>query len=903
MDAGLATIDQRRAPASSRAYMRNQLLQSDIGNIDITKEKPINQKIMNGSEWGHPPTMMEPVMGPQGGVPSNFYGGPARTPVPYRYQGQAPGRDERLKMAEAGSSRKSSMNSSQNTFSNFFKGKYRKMGRGERYEGDALNEEDDNFDLSGHGSSILTFNDISSMRNNGGHAYGYGGHMDDTSPIIPTLVTQEHNSMNNTEYRKHVMAQRKMAFNNIAKQQQQQSDGPAGPRTMSLQNYHQRPVMRPGPMGPSKMGPPNSSRMNSLMNGPNPMMGRQGYPPMVPGPTNDPRAMSLGGKRPVMPFGVYTAPNGPVRSPVGPEQLAPDGPRTMSLQNQRAPQDFSGAWNRQKDSEVRGYHQFRPAAPSSTQSLQHNGATTPGSSASYNSMHSENLGPSRQESHTPPTAEESNNAPELPRSPTKTHLSALATGELEDNQTIDSGNDVSNATEEGYSHDDSTDYMVKLNVLTLSGSAKQDMELRNKERDQTEQKDYHHSTTQNIQTESYDSEIPKNSSHDLGLKTELNETGYGSDINLNPSKALTSTVEDDSSIISTNYIDTNRISVQTNGHNTAYKKPYQSSNGSVVNKSESVPKRLPRNSSPSKNERHESVTLAKAEPEMKRSGSTFFGAKKLLMKLKSSKGTDRSSSVSSAQSSRRSFSSTFEPENDTFRGKTPTVTTNNERRKSYNSLYSNTSSGIPGTFDFHNNSLNGIKEELYDTSDNHSLQIRKSMIIGESTQIQDSTNGTIAEQTLKTTAYVPSFASSNDPKQPLLVSSEQIDLLTKNHALMQELQLLSIELAESIARETRLEKNLQEKLPEDFESTQALSLVDFETELRKKSSTIVKLIQELNEERLKRFIAEEQNLLHEHGNKPSQAELVRKIDGLKQELATKDILIEQLRTQINKHIE
>lgn len=113
---------------------------------------------------------------------------------------------------------------------------------------------------------------------------------------------------------------------------------------------------------------------------------------------------------------------------------------------------------------------------------------------------------------------------------------------------------------------------------------------------------------------------------------------------------------------------------------------------------------------------------------------------------------------------------------------------------------------------------------------------------------------------------------------------------------MHELEMVSKELAESIARETNLEQQLLSNAGTSKQS-ESLSLADFEVELRKKSAKIVQLIRELNEERLKRYIAEEQVLLHESGVKPSSIDLVYKIDQLNKQLISKDDEIAQLKLQ------
>ncbi|SSD58998.1 uncharacterized protein SCODWIG_00759 [Saccharomycodes ludwigii] len=148
-----------------------------------------------------------------------------------------------------------------------------------------------------------------------------------------------------------------------------------------------------------------------------------------------------------------------------------------------------------------------------------------------------------------------------------------------------------------------------------------------------------------------------------------------------------------------------------------------------------------------------------------------------------------------------------------------------------------------------------------------------------------------------------------------VISPEQLSVLGENRKLMNELTMVSTELAESIARETALEKILNEKEYQNNDThgevfsnrdTNSIEddnrglndMINIQSELRKKSSKIVTLIQELNAERLKRFIAEEQVLLYEKGCKPSNLELSYDINSLQKQLQEKNHEIECLRAQI-----
>lgn len=159
------------------------------------------------------------------------------------------------------------------------------------------------------------------------------------------------------------------------------------------------------------------------------------------------------------------------------------------------------------------------------------------------------------------------------------------------------------------------------------------------------------------------------------------------------------------------------------------------------------------------------------------------------------------------------------------------------------------------------------------------------------------------------TLYSPYKDITNTAPKHILISKEQLGLLDENKRLMNELTLLSSELAESIKRETLLDERIN-MMKDDNESksrnnrfstvsTSSISYTDFEKELRRKSSKVVELIQALNEERMKRFIAEEQVLLKENNAKPSSLDLIKKITELETKLQEKEGAINDLKWTLN----
>lgn len=131
--------------------------------------------------------------------------------------------------------------------------------------------------------------------------------------------------------------------------------------------------------------------------------------------------------------------------------------------------------------------------------------------------------------------------------------------------------------------------------------------------------------------------------------------------------------------------------------------------------------------------------------------------------------------------------------------------------------------------------------------------------------------------------------------------------------LMKEIFILSEELTESIVRETDLERRLLSSRGVSSVgsspakksasgqlnlATTSMGLLDVQLELRKKSKNIVQLIKDLNEERMKRFIAEQEVLNVKNGCKPDYLELSYKYKKMESELAEKNETINSLREKL-----
>ncbi|CAR25826.1 ZYRO0A08998p [Zygosaccharomyces rouxii] len=152
--------------------------------------------------------------------------------------------------------------------------------------------------------------------------------------------------------------------------------------------------------------------------------------------------------------------------------------------------------------------------------------------------------------------------------------------------------------------------------------------------------------------------------------------------------------------------------------------------------------------------------------------------------------------------------------------------------------------------------------------------------------------------------YEPMFAHGSElipPKirfKTIIVSSDQLNILKENKSLMSEISIISAELADSIKRECILEEKLQTISTNRDGNDKPLSgesLLDYEAQLRTKSEKIVDLLKQLNEQRLRRLIAEEQIFLSENGAKPTSTDLVHKITDLESQLTAKDYEISRLR--------
>lgn len=787
---------------NSKAQMRNQLLQSDIGNIDLSHEVPNGQP----PQQQYQQTFNRPVQ-PQ------YYAN--------RYPQEEPER------------RAYSLN--QKSISGFFRNRGGKLPhRKGKY--DSSKDEEEEVIVDGD-MSTMTFNDIRTSQNRGGERYGHGS---DTAPIIPTLVTQSHNNMNNVEYRKHMTAQRKYAMNAMARQQKPDA------RAMSLQGYGNPYRMHPQYQASNAQDPYGNSRANSLVHPP-PQFQRGGFPPYGTsgGPAGGP-------------------PNGlPNRGPM------PNGPRAMSLMtpysrppNMRPQNEFH-----QPSQQMHRQQGLSSESLRSEQPYRQPPENLPGlrEQPYRQDPSSEHLpGPAEQFRQHGPSSENLAGRTEQPfrQGPTSENLSGRSEPQ---GQSLDF-----KAHRPGPS--------AQLNVLQLS--APQQNDLKEKERSLAERE------KELKKKERLIKEQETQIKHDLEqkhkqIKPQLLHANV-EDVNLDPSPTLQNGLKS----LTVNDRDVPGDEV----HNRV-------SMGTFVSAFSASPEKR-RNLNPS--------GMYQLE---KHDNSAFVTAQEFPQGTEN-KSPEKSEDVEEGNSTLTNINvseanGTSDATSDQRRKRSSLIRAKDFLRKlSSHSLKDNDAQLPPSRA-----SVASIpsSEALQGTAAKRELSgqvVRKNKAedeLARSTEPNNDPDSFIFDNTVGK-PYVPSFATNEevaetDKFKTITISGEQLNILTENKELMSELTLVSMELAESIKRETILEEQIRTS-SDPSQAEAQLSLADFEIELRKKSSKIVELIQQLNNERLKRFIAEEQVLLFENEVKPSSLELVNKISELQSLLETKDNEISKLKDQL-----
>ncbi|SCV05214.1 LANO_0H02564g1_1 [Lachancea nothofagi CBS 11611] len=984
MDAGTAAFSKKE---NSRAQVRSQLLNNDIGNINVAHERPTG---------ANSPSQPFP-----GNFPSNF---PSNNATYYQQQpatGQPSFQQERASYVAypARDPRASSLTSQSTTskrslqshgISNLFK---LRSGRSKHIE----NDDDEETLMTDADNSILTFNDISSMRNNGGHKYGMGGGMDDTSPIIPTLITRGHDNMNNIEYRKHLAAQKKMTVNSLVNQKRANELGPSGdPRAMSLQYSHSPYVaQQQHPMMNGNQIPPYG-RANSMMSGPPPQL-RQWNPKMNgphPPPGNGPRAMSLTSgarRRPMMPPpGGYRPQSGAIppagQGPPGATNFyGPTGPTGPAGSASRTSfQGPTGAYGPARSS-VQGpsfsrgspYVQAYPGHQNSTvagpqympQHVQRPNSPLQSHDETNDNEHTKSASHLMKESETPLSSSSAMSINSLTsyRAPSQTPESQSA----EDSGNIITMNEGQSESKQHLQKEGTTN-LGKLNIIKLSDPKQK--ELRDKELQVTQKE----KETQTKEPEAQYQEASKsdhlNALH--SVSKEFSPKFHSSNSRLNNEQkdendATTGQRRSQVQSMATfeSLISNDSPVKRKNNQSTLYKLENSTDGNEYFTASELVDDVAGRSDNVSEvtithkaahvstKETSTSEKQSATPPELERKDSGLGKARNFLRKLSSKNNKIDKSSTQTGQSSAGQSSasqsvkknpssdsiSVIERTNGSEGKQFGTMKSENIKRKSFHSLFSNSSGGtnagervksysslanineknvdekplvnqgpiftVDGEESFNEDTLNDSDFDLpgASTSKEPALQQSHPMKAGgdpaQTVYRQDEGDEFNFDNTI-TKPYKPLYASQDELEPELdsqvpqkfktiSISNTQMSLLSEQNTLMSEIDLLSKELAESIGREARLEQHANGENRNNQDS-QLLSIVDFEIELRKKSSKIVELIQQLNDERLRRYIAEEQIMLQENGVKPSVVDLVHKIHVLHQELANKEEQISSL---------
>ncbi|QID87262.1 hypothetical protein GRS66_009933 [Saccharomyces pastorianus] len=963
MDAGISAMAPRNGQPSARAQLRNNLLNSDIGNIDIREETPISGQEKNSSNISNQSFPMPQQQQQQHQIPQQYYrnnSNEAPMPVPVQYPQmptQMHPQQQQQQQYDFGysdpstngipviqhnfpkptpSNNRNSTNTrkssslTQSSFSNFFKhkhqfGKSKKKTKGGAGDGD----DDDDVIMEDSTSADLTFNDIQTFGHKGGDKYGYGG---DSTPIIPTLVTKDRGNMTNTEYRKYLTNQRKIAMNAMAKQTQNVGADSLPPRAMSLQSFpNGNPMVQaptPHPLfQPNNTMNPNNSRSNSLMSGPPRQFQQQQQQQRGP-------PLNQYNNRP----GQFQNPSQPVMRP---GQQPPQQPRAMSLTNspRYSPQNARPFVPQQQIPQRQ--QQLQQQIPQRQQQQQQQQM-----SQNYRAMslQAQNLpqGPNRgnlidgdrraipaNQSIGPSSISSRNNSaysiPNVKNKPptASSSFSTTSTSSFVDGTAVpDLATQKSSPLRKQINNNLAIENKGKLNVLQLS--APQQDELKEKERELAEMENslrerellIAQKERAKIETETKESKETLREEDDLNLRpTSALETGLR-DLSLEGENA----VANRSSLVtfSSTFSDSPSKQKIFNARTGMYKLENSTDINEYVTAQEFPP--------PGQNDANTDNVEAKTMDES-RSGYNDSNRTYLLQSIPERDpkrnipvGTIKQGQASSHDKRLSNVNISMNQENinnDTF------LYRKNDR-DGHLSAVSYMSGSSRRSYISNTQPLNidptPEPDNFMPNMDGSPLKRSIAPIAkindndddddGDANDAQEdfSFDNTLAK------SYEPSYAKreiastalngreSGSQSKMITISGEQLNLITENKELMSELTLVSTELAESIKRETELEEKIRlyetNNSTPNFDDTSCVSFSDFEKELRKKSSKIVQLIQQLNDERLKRFIAEEQLLLQENGIKPSSIELVAKIENLNKLIDEKDSEIEMLKSHL-----
>lgn len=1041
---------------------RNNLLSDDIGNIDISQETPIEGPPLpnNNPQQFAPPPQQQQQMRPystQGFQKLNNNNMNQQYPpqqqqyhmnpnmqMNQQYQNQnsyVQRQQQRQRANTQQKQEKKAYSLNQKSFTNFFKAKNHGFGVGNKSKrnngggGGGDDDEDGEVLIDDPDSSTITFNDIQKYGFKNGDKLNVS---EDTTPLVPTLVTKQSNNMTNTEYRKYLNTQRKNALTSINNQNiNPNSAGPGSnngnvmmeqrqpPRAMSLQSgfkgsnpyLMQQQQMGRQPNGmpyggmnvsnPSMSAPPSNnnnngirpnvggSRANSLMTGKPPM----GYAQQMMPPQNNmnqPRTMSLTtnpNQQNMRPG--FTNPqqqvinnqpqqamnNGPYQNNVNQQQQQQMNPqyRTMSLQqrpninmqqsmnnfrNQMPPPqqgsmpnddqfDFQGqnlqperalsddqidfqGQNRQPErvlsngqSDIQRPPQTQNPVqdpsfnysqqPSSNNPYWENENDEPSSNV-YNQQHqqyrSEAISPPQLQSHNSSNTA-STKASELISSNSQPSPATSTTDapsyEVKNHQTSPLRNQSPNKQVE---QNPPINYQKpKLNIIQLSKPKQDELEqekIMNDIKQNLNSAPVHHESEHERNVNDTEEEtIPTKSASVQGgimedIKKETNPfttkatpevaPSHIEEPYLRPSSllqdGLSSLSLKEKSVRDSTMTQVSSFSVSP----VKYPNPNDQEIYKLANNTDSkafvTAEEFPSLDYKENVEKGPSYIDNGTRRELRNdSAVSVVRASKRISIYKS---PTKSSSTASLASSKVQAKNEEDFNHTPNSPSTLTASRTTSRIDTGDKVSLNEShiSAVDDTFEYRNTSPKpkSVESEIQSQTKNQKEE-------GE-------------EFIFDNTLYSPYKDITDTAPKHILISKEQLGLLDENKRLMNELTLLSSELAESIKRETLLDERIN-IMKEDNESnsmnnrfstvsTSSISYTDFEKELRRKSSKVVELIQALNEERMKRFIAEEQVLLNENNAKPSSLDLIKKITELETKLNEKESAINDLKWTLNK---
>jgi len=319
----------------NNAALRNQLLSTDIGNIDVRDEPTINQSQQQQQPFQqdfqyqpqqpyHPPASngFHPSQRfPPHPQQSQYFLQPIPPSMPYAPSSPSSGPRSRRSSIQ---SNNSSFNMS--SMGNFIKNKSKSKFSG---GGDDDDDEDGKDVMIDDNGATMSFDDLTTLKDRG----RYGGQSSfDSTPIIPTLASPasrppmggpKGTSVSNVQYRKQMTAYKKHVMATAGKLND--------PRSMSFQGGDRNPYLDAG-------GGKDPRAMSLQGGGRNPYLGDPRAMSLQGGnPMYDPRAMSLQGGNP------YQGGPAPIQGPrtnsmtSGPNPyMNPNQSRSNSLMNQQS---------------------------------------------------------------------------------------------------------------------------------------------------------------------------------------------------------------------------------------------------------------------------------------------------------------------------------------------------------------------------------------------------------------------------------------------------------------------------------------------------------------------------------------------------------------------------------------